>query len=206
MDELVTQADQWHRSQLSRQLKKLVRAIAVLSYCGRDNAVDAVAESITEVDQTLTALSASPSSVTEYLQQLETSTQSDNQRLLIEAHTLLTQARLLISKRAALRFNDLNVVEMRQNKADLADAAFERMLAASDTSGFYSTVASDNFYLSSASDFDQSIESHEPAESAFDKRTKTKKQRLATHLTLVVNNSDSLLPVNSGHQEKNADK
>jgi len=93
MDEFVTQADQWHRSQLSRQLKRLVRAIAVLSYCGRDNAVDAVAESITEVDQTLTALSASPSSVTEYLQQLETSTQSDNQRLLIEAHTLLTQAR-----------------------------------------------------------------------------------------------------------------
>jgi len=204
MDEFVTQADQWHRNQLSRQLKRLVRAIAVLSYCGRDNAIDAVAESITEVDQTLIALSASPSTVNDYLQQLETSIQSECQRMIIEAHALLTQARLLINKHSSLRFNDLNVVEMRQNQADLADAAFERMLAASDVACLYSSSVSDNFYLSSASDFDQDIGSNDSLEPSFKKSAadslKTKNKRLATHLKLVVDNSDSLLPVNPGEQ------
>jgi len=199
MDEFVTQADQWHRNQLSHQLKRLVRAIAVLSYCGRDNAIDAVAESITEVDQTLIALSASPSTVNDYLQQLETSIQSECQRMIIEAHALLTQARLLINKHSSLRFNDLNVVEMRQNQADLADAAFERMLAASDVPCLYSSSVSDNFYLSSASDFDQNAGCNDSSESSL-KRAKTKNKRLATHLKLVVDNSDSLLPVNPGEQ------
>ncbi len=204
MDEFVTQADQWHRNQLSRQLKRLVRAIAVLGYCGRDNAIDAVAESITEVDQTLIALSASPSTVNDYLQQLETSIQSESQRMIIEAHALLTQARLLINKHSSLRFNDLNVVEMRQNQADLADAAFERMLAASHVPCLYSSSVSDNFYLSSAADFDQDAGSKDFLEPSFKESAadslKTKNKRLATHLKLVVDNSDSILPVNPGEQ------
>jgi hypothetical protein len=200
MDELVTQADQWHRSQLSRQLKRLVRAIAVLSYCGRDNAIDAVAESITEVDQTLIALSASPSTVNDYLQQLETSIQSESQRLIIEAHALLTQARLLINEYSSLRFNDLNVVEMRQNQADLADAAFERMLAASNVPCLYSAASSYNFLISSTAEVDQNKSTNDAAESASLKRAKTKNKRLATHLKLVVDNSDSILPVNPGEQ------
>lgn len=195
MDELVTQADQWHRSQLSRQLKKLVRGIAVLSYCGRDNAVPAVTESISEVEQTLGVLSASPSSLTDYLHHLETSILSDNQRLLIEAHSLLTQARLLLSQRAERGSNNVNVVDLRHNKADLVDAAFERMLAASDTPCFYSSSASDDNSMSLAAEFDLHDAHHTAANTAT--KTTTKK-RLSTHLQLVVDNGDSLLPVNSG--------
>ncbi|HAB56007.1 MAG TPA: hypothetical protein DCE61_06540 [Cellvibrionales bacterium] len=193
MDELVTQADQWHRSQLSRQLKKLVRGIAVLGYCEHDDAMPTVTQSINDVEQTLSALSASPSSVTEYLQHLETSILSDNQRLLMEAHSLLTQARLLLSQRTERCSNNLNVIDMRQNKADLVDAAFERMLAASNTPCLYSSSASDGSYMGLDAAFDQDDARHTAA-------NKTTNKRLSTHLKLVVDNSDSLLPVNSGDQ------
>jgi vacuolar-type H+-ATPase subunit B/Vma2 len=119
--------------------------------------------------------------------------------MIIEAHTLLTQARLLINKHSGLRFNDLNVVEMRQNQADLADAAFERMLAASDVPCLYSSSLNDNFYISSAADCDQNTDCNDASESSL-KRAKTKNKRLATHLKLVVDNSDSILPVNPGDQ------
>lgn len=197
MDELVTQADQWHRSQLSRQLKKLVRGIAVLSYCGRDDAVPAVTESISKVEQTLSALSASPSSLIDYLHHLETSILSDNQRLLIEAQSLLTQARLLLSQRVQRDSNNVNVVDMRQNKADLVDAAFERMLAASDTPCFYSSAASDDGSMSLEVEFDQDDTCHTAANMTANKTTK---KRLSTHLKLVVDNGDSHLPVSSGDQ------
>lgn len=186
MDESVTQADHWHRSQLNRQLQRLVRAVAVLGYCRRSDAIDTVAESITEVEQTLTVLNASPTSVTDYLQQIESSSQSESQRLLIEAHTLLSQARSLINMRTQTRFDDLNVVEMRGNHADLADAAFERMLAASDTASIYSsTVATEHLCFAP----DQANDT--PDNSLEKPSTNSKNKRITTKLKLVVNNSDS---------------
>ena len=185
MDDTVTQADQWHRSQLSRQLQRLIRAVAVLGYCRHSGAVESVAESIAEVEQTLSSLSASPSAISEYLCQLETSTQSESQRLLIEAHTLVTQARSLINIRAKQRFKDPNIVEMRQGHADLADAAFERMLAASDVPSLYSsTAASESLCFGSNDSIESSVR---------------KNKRLATPLKLVVDNSDSKPPTSSGH-------
>lgn len=185
MDDTVTQADQWHRSQLSRQLQRLIRAVAVLGYCRHSGAIKALAESITEVEQTLSTLSASPSAISEYLYQLETSTQSESQRLLIEAHTLLTQARSLINVRAKQRFKDPNIVEMRHSQADLADAAFERMLAASDVPSLYSsTAASESLFFGS----NYSIKS-----------STRKNKRVATSLKLVVDNSDSQPPASPGH-------
>ena len=188
MDESVTQADHWHRSQLNRQLQRLVCAVAVLGYCRRSDAIDTVAESITEVEQTLTVLSASPSSVTDYLQQIESSSQSESQRLLIEAHTLLSQARSLINMRKT-RFDDLNVVEMRGNHADLADAAFERMLAASDTASIYSsTVATEHLCFAP----DQANDA--PDKSLEKQLTNSKNKSVTTKLKLVINNSDSSDP------------
>ena len=197
MDKLVTQADQWHRRQLSRQLKRLVRAVAVLGYCRRSDAIDAVAESITEVEQTLATLSESLLSVTEYLYQLETSTQSESQRLLIEAHTLLTQARSLINVCSQRRFKALNVVEMRRNQADLADAAFERMLAASDVPSLYSATAASERLCFGSNDSGQANKGLNGNSKTSSKR---KNKRAATSLKLVVDNSDSQSPASPGNQ------
>ena len=197
MDKSVTQSDQWHRSQLLRQLKSLVRAVAVLGYCRRSDAIDAVAESITDVEQTLKTLSASPLTLTEYLHQLETSTQSENQRLLIEAHTLLMQARSLINKGKERRFKALNVVEMRRDQADLADAAFERMLAASDVPSLYSATAASESLCFGSNDSGQANKGLNGNSKTSSKR---KNKRAATSLKLVVDNSDSQSPASPGNQ------
>ncbi|MDG2035436.1 MAG: hypothetical protein P8J42_02350, partial [Pseudomonadales bacterium] len=129
-----------------------------------------------------------PSSVTDYLQQIESSSQSESQRLLIEAHTLLSQARSLINMRKT-RFDDLNVVEMRGNHADLADAAFERMLAASDTASIYSsTVATEHLCFAP----DQANDA--PDKSLEKQLTNSKNKSVTTKLKLVINNSDSSDP------------
>ena len=203
MDKLVTQSDQWHRSQLLRQLKRLVRAVAVLGYCRHSDAIDAVAESITDVEQTLKTLSASPLTLTEYLNQLETPIQSDNQRLLIEAHTLLMQARSLINKGNERRFKALNVVEMRRDQADLADAAFERMLAASDVPSLYSSAAASESLCFGSNDSANGSNDSAKGSNSPNKNSKNslirKNKRAATHLTLVVDNSDSQSPASPGN-------
>lgn len=195
MDKLDTTADSWHRSQLSRQLKRLVRAVAVLGYCRRNDAIDTVAESITEVEQTLNRLSTSPAKGLDDLCQFETSSSLEQQRVFIEAHTLLTQARSLINVRAEQRFNDLNVIEMRRNQADLADAAFERMLVASDVPSLYSsTLASEN--LCFVSNDSTKVNKNDSAASSA-----TKNKRAASSLKLVVNNNHSKSPARPGKQK-----
>ncbi len=122
------------RAALERQLQKLVRSVAVLGYCRHSGAVDAVGETIQEVEMALHQFQQQDQQ--QYQQQAEV-----EERTVIETHLLLDQARKLIGAKAMPRFAGENVVEMRGNYSDLADAEFERMLAASDVPMLYASTA-----------------------------------------------------------------
>lgn len=137
MDDSITQSSHWWRSQLERQLQKLVRAISVLGYCRHSGAIDAVSESVQEVEHVLE----------QTLVQQQDAEQVIDERTMIETHVMLAQARKVIGLNTKARFADANVVELRDANqinarySDLADAEFERMLAASDVPNLYSSTA-----------------------------------------------------------------
>lgn len=137
MDDSITQSSHWWRSQLERQLQKLVRAISVLGYCRHSGAIEAVSESVQEVEHVLE----------QTLAQQQDAEQVIDERTMIETHVMLAQARKVIGLNAKARFADANVVELRDANqinarySDLADAEFERMLAASDVPNLYSSTA-----------------------------------------------------------------
>lgn len=171
MDSTFTHASDTIRTQLERQLQKLVRATAVLGYCRHSGAIDAVSESILEVEWVL-----------DQINDLATST--IDERTLIETHLLLTQARKVTGRRMQPRFADANVVEMRGNYSDLADAEFERMLAASDIPSLYSsTAASESMCFGPTQANDEGLSN-----------AGQKQPAKANHLSLVAPHSDQPAP------------
>ncbi len=185
MDELIVSSSQRLRTQLERQLQKLVRAVAVLGYCRHRGAVDAVGESVQEVEWALHQLQLSAN----------LAEQSIDESSVIETHMLLDQARKLIGAQAMPRFADANVVEMRGNYSDLADAEFERMLAASDVAVLYAnTKASENrcFGPEQANDDNAATDN-----TSTDKLGKTKSQHLSLVPTSSVPTAGSTKPVST---------
>lgn len=185
MDELIVSSSQRLRTQLARQLQKLVRAVAVLGYCRHRGAVDAVGESVQEVEWALHQLQLSAN----------LAEQSIDESSVIETHMLLDQARKLIGAQAMPRFADANVVEMRGNYSDLADAEFERMLAASDVPVLYAnTKASENrcFGPEQANDDNAATDN-----TSTDKPGKTKSQHLSLVPTSSVPTAGSTEPVST---------
>ena len=185
MDELIVSSSQRLRTQLERQLQKLVRAVAVLGYCRHRGAVDAVGESVQEVEWALHQLQLSAN----------LAEQSIDESSVIEIHMLLDQARKLIGAQAMPRFADANVVEMRGNYSDLADAEFERMLAASDVPVLYAnTKASENrcFGPEQANDDNAATDN-----TSTDKPGKTKSQHLSLVPTSSVPTAGSTEPVST---------
>lgn len=185
MDELIVSSSQRLRTQLERQLQKLVRAVAVLGYCRHRGAVDAVGESVQEVEWALHQLQLSAN----------LAEQSIDESSVIETHMLLDQARKLIGAQAMPRFADANVVEMRGNYSDLADAEFERMLAASDVPVLYAnTKASENrcFGPEQANDDNAATDN-----TSTDKPGKTKSQHLSLVPTSSVPTAGSTEPVST---------
>jgi len=185
MDELIVSSSQRLRTQLERQLQKLVRAVAVLGYCRHRGAVDAVGESVQEVEWALHQLQLSANLAEQFI----------DESSVIETHTLLDQARKLIGAQAMPRFADANVVEMRGNYSDLADAEFERMLAASDVPVLYAnTKASENrcFGPEQANDDNAATDN-----TSTDKPGKTKSQHLSLVPTSSVPTAGSTEPVST---------
>ena len=190
MDELIVSSSQRLRTQLERQLQKLVRAVAVLGYCRHRGAVDAVGESVQEVEWALHQLQLSAN----------LAEQSIDESSVIETHMLLDQARKLIGAQAMPRFADANVVEMRGNYSDLADAEFERMLAASDVAVLYAnTKASENrcFGPEQANDDNAATDNTSTDNTSTDKLGKTKSQHLSLVPTSSVPTAGSTKPVST---------
>lgn len=175
MDSPFTQTSDSGRGQLERQLQKLVRATAVLGYCRHRGAIDAVSESILEVELVLDQLH-------------EQAADEIDERTLIETQLLLTQARKVTGRRMQPRYADANVVEMRGNYSDLADAEFERMLAASDIPILYSsTAASESMCFGPGQANDENL--HQASN-----KNGNKQSPKANHLSLVKTSSDQTDP------------
>ncbi|MGB5326321.1 MAG: hypothetical protein WBN40_12980 [Pseudomonadales bacterium] len=146
-DELVDRM----RGQLESALQRLVRSVNTLVYTRNPVALAVTAQQCDRVEQLLDEMQAldagqQASGGGRYRHALEA-------LLFTEAENLLAEARRLVSAPLKpLRRGD-NVIVLKPDYADLADAAFERMLASSDIPQL----------LSGTADWDEQIDFAPPA-------------------------------------------
>lgn len=119
---------QWLASQLETALQRLVRSVNTLVYTRNPVAMAVTAQQCDRVEQLLGDL-----------QSLELGALAGQSRyesmqalLYIEAEGLLAEARRLVAAPLKPVRRGDNVIVLKPDYADLADAAFERMLASSD--------------------------------------------------------------------------
>ncbi len=111
---------QFLKRQLEQHLQQLVQALSALNFTQGEVARSNASRALLGTEQSLAAL------------QRAADIGAQEELLIVEAHGLLAQARQRIAQ-VTPRRREGNVVEMRSLQGDLADAEFERLLAASDT-------------------------------------------------------------------------
>ena len=117
------------KRQLEQHLQQLVQALSALNFTQGEVARCNASNALVATEQSLAALHrAGDIGASEEL-------------LIVEAHALLAEARQRIA-RVTPRRREGNVVEMRSLQGDLADAEFERLLAASDAPWYGPDLAS----------------------------------------------------------------
>ncbi len=141
MDQISPQSAHWWQCQLEERIKRLIKAVNVLVYTKSKAAKDSVAVMLDDVEESLCRAQASssaqqavtPNTISEdSLSEVEGVAKAVDQWLFAETHQLLAHARRLVDAPIKPHRQVGNVIQMRRNYSDLADAEFERLLAASD--------------------------------------------------------------------------